>query len=304
LEREVNVKPITLRRWISGESQPRDENIRRLVRALAPDLTVLFLRLIKIDFPAFVPEKVLPGALVTEIPTEFYTRLFQIYTKTPTALVSQDLHAVLLERAIEHLDPDRLGLCLSFVICVPPLIGEQVRSLRQIGGMGTPPWKRDLGRKTIFLGMESLAGNAVMASTMIYVKSRDADPPCPVQWTEDENSAVAMPILRQGRIAGALLASSTQPCYFTPTHRGLLELYAQLTVLLFPPSDFYAPREVQLGRLPDYEAQKPYFTHFEQRVHSKQRESMASGGYLSIQQAHQNVWCEIADELLRLADSA
>ncbi|MGH2480104.1 MAG: GAF domain-containing protein, partial [Ktedonobacteraceae bacterium] len=229
-----------------------------------------------------------------------YTQMFRIYTKTPPELVSQALQTVLLERAIEHLDPDRLGMCLTFAMCVPPAPGQKVRSLRQVNGIGTLPWERNLERKTIFLGTESLAGNAVMAAEMIYAESRESNPPCPIQWTVHEHSAVAMPVLHQGKIAGVLLASSTRPYYFTPVYKRLLELYAHLAILIFPPGEFYKLKEVQLGRLPDYELQKPYFSHFEQRIVRKQGEAMATDGYLSMQQVRQDAWCEIADKLLEM----
>lgn len=304
LMREIDVKYITLRRWVSGESQPRDENIRRLARSFAPDLSTLFLRLIAVEFPAFVREKFEPDAFAPEVPAELYMQMFQIYTKKPPHLSGQALQEILLERALEHLDPDRLGLCLTFAICVPPVAGRKVRSLRQVSGTGTSPWQRNLERTTIFLGTESLAGNAVMAAEMIYVKSRESNPPCPIQWTTHEQSAVAMPVMRQGKIAGVLLASSTQPHYFTLVHRNLLELYAHLAMLIFLPDEFYTLKEIQLGKLPDYERQKPYFVDFEQRVLLKEGEAMASGGYLSLQQAQQEVWREIADELLRLENAS
>lgn len=300
LAREVDVQPITLRRWVSGESHPREENMRRLARALAPEFASLFVRLVAVDFPTFMHEKVESGSFIPEIPADLYRLMFRIYAKTHTVLASQRLQAALLERALEHLDPHKLGLCLTFAICVPPMSGQKVRSLRQISGIGLPPWERDLERKTIFLGSESLAGNAVMAAKLIYAESRGAVLPCPIQWTVHENSAVAMPILRQGRIAGVLLASSTQPHYFTSAHRGLLELYAQLALLIFSPQEFYAPQDIQLGQLPDYEVQKPYVARFEQRVQEKMAAATGRNEYVSIQQARQSVWGEIAEELLLL----
>jgi GAF domain-containing protein len=303
LAHEIDVQPITLRRWVIGESQPREENVRRLARALVPEFTALFLRLIEVDFPAFVSEKVEPGPFIPEIPGELYRLMFQIYAKTHAVLASQDLQTALLERAIEHLDPQQLGFCLTFAVCVPPVLGQKVRSLRQVDGIGQPPWERDLERKTIFLGNESLAGNAVMAAKLIYVESREVVPPCPIQWTIHEHSAVAMPILRQGRIAGVLLASSTQPYYFTVAHRNLLELYAQLAALIFYPQDFYDLQDIQLGKMPDYEIQKPYFTSFRQRVYNKQAMAQARNEYQAIQQVHQDVWREIADELLVVGEA-
>src|SRR5260370_23551190 len=142
----IDVEFITLRRWASGESLPREDNIYKLARALAPDLAPLFLRLIEVDFPTFVHEKVESGPLQPEIPSALYNQMLQIYAKTPTALVSQRLQDLLLERAIEYLDPDKVGMCITFASCVPPFPGQKIRSLRQVSGIGTSPWERDLER--------------------------------------------------------------------------------------------------------------------------------------------------------------
>lgn len=303
LVREIGVQAITLRRWVTGESQPREENIHRLVRALPPEFVPLFLRLIEASFPGFVREKVEHGSIVPEISSELYAQAFEKYAKTPSALASQHLQDFLLTRAIEHLDPEKAGICITFACCVPSPPGQKIRSLRQISGMGTMPWERDLERKTIFLGSESLAGTAVTTSQLAWIDSRDSAPDLSAHWTEFENSAAAVPILRQGRIAGVLLVSSTRPFYFTQEYRVLLELYAQLAVLIFAPDEFHKPADIQLYAMPDYEIQKPYFSHFEQRAVHKQAEAMARGTHISIQQARQLVWKEIEEELLQRSNA-
>lgn len=298
--REVGVRAITVRRWISGESQPREENIRRLARALPSEIGVLFLQLVEKSFPHFVRGKVEHSPpVISEISSELYAQAFEKYAKTPSALASQHLQDFLLKRAIEHLDPEGKGMCISFVCCMPLSPGQKIRSLRQISGIGTPPWERDIERKTIFLGSESLAGTAVATAQLTWIDSRDSAPRLSAHWTEFENSAAAMPILRQGRIAGVLLVSSACPYYFTSAHKALLELYAQLAVLIFDPDEFYNPADIQLHAMPDYEIQKPYFAHVEQRTVRKQAESMARGTHISIQKARQLVWQEIELELLQ-----
>lgn len=304
LAQEADVQPITLRRWVLGTSQPRGENVRRLAQALSPEFAGLFQRLIVVDFPTLLREKAESSASPLEISHDLYRQMFKVYAKMPMVLASQQLQTILLEHALEHLDPHKVGLSLVFAVCVPPVGGQKVRSLRQISGIGLPPWERDLARKTIFLGTESLAGNAVMAAKLMYVESRDAATPYPIRWTLHEESAVAMPILRQGRIAGVLLASSAQPNYFTPMHCGLLELYAQLALLIFAPSDFYDPHSIQLEKMPAYEVQEPYFSQFGQRVQSKQGLAMANDTYVSLQRIHQEVWHEIEGEFVLLGGAS
>lgn len=299
LAREANVKPITLKRWVTGESQPRGENMRRLARALPSDVSTLFLSLIEADFPSFVREDLENGRITPEIPAGLYAQAMQTYAKTPPALARDALYKLIFEHALEHFDPDKTGISLALVCCVPPLPGQKVRSLRQVRGMGTPPWARDLQRKTMFLGSESVVGDAVIHYHTALVNSRDATSFTSANWTDFEQSALAAPILRQARVAGALLASSARPYSFTPAHEKLLELYAHLIVLMLDPSEFYEPSEIMLGVMPTFAVQEPYFANFEQRVTRKFAEAAANESEMNIQLAHQLVWQDIAEELLQ-----
>lgn len=301
LAREANVKPITLKRWVTGESQPRGENMRRLARALPPDLSALFLSLIEAEFPSFARENFENGRITPEIPSELYAQAMQIYAKTPSALARDALYKLIFEHALEHLDPDKVGMSLALVCCVPPLPGQKVRGLRQIRGMGTPPWERDLQRKTMFLGSESVVGDAVIHYHTALVNSRDSTSFTSANWTDFEQSALATPILRQARVAGALLASSYRPYYFTPAHEKLLELYAHLVVLMFDPSEFYDPSEIMLGVMPTFSLQEAYFANFEQRVSRKFAEAAHKNSDINIRLAHQSVWQDIAEELLEVS---
>jgi len=298
LSREVGVKPITLKRWVSGESQPREENIRQLLRALVPDLSVLFQNLVEAEFPSFTQKNAEHERIVPKIPSDVYAQVMQVYTQTPPALVHDTLYTHIFTQALEHLDPDRSGMSLVLIGCMPPLPGQHVRSLRQLRGMGSPPWERDLERRTIFLGSESVAGSAVMSYRAAGVGSRDAFSFTPANWTEYEQSAIASPILRQASIAGALLASSARPHYFTTMHQGLLDLYAHLSVLLFNQDEFYRPAEIMLRVMPPLEQQIPYFANFEQRVALKFSAAAQRKSVLTRQQAHQLVWQDIEEELL------
>jgi len=300
LAREADVSVITLRRWMIGESHPREDNLRKLVLAVPPEYAEAFRRLLEQEYPALAHEDLESGRVVAEIPSDLYAQVMRVYAKTPAILAADTLYRVLFERALEHLDPDKKGLSLALVCCVPPHPGQKVRSLRQVRGMGTPPWEREMERKTMFLGSESVAGHAVMNYRLAAVDSRDSTSFTSANWTDYEESAIASPILRQARVAGALLASSSRPHYFTQAHQILLELYAPLVGLMFDPHEFYDPMEIMLGVMPEFERQVPLFVNFEQRVSQKMTESAQRNDSIPLQQAHQLVWQDIAEELLQV----
>lgn len=299
LAREADVSMITLRRWVIGESKPREDNLRQLVLAVPPESVAQFRRLLEVAYPALAHEDLERGRIVPEIPAELYAQVMRKHARTPAILARDGLYNLIFERALEHLDPDKVGLSLALVCCVPPLPGQKVRSLRQTRGMGTPPFEREMERKTMFLGSESVAGHAVMNYRLAVVESRDSTSFTSANWTDHEESAIASPILRQARVAGALLASSARPHYFTPAHQSLLELYAPLAGLMFDPPEFYDSPEIMLGVMPDLEHQEPLFVNFEQRSTLKMTARAHEGEVITIQQAHQFVWQDIAEELLQ-----
>lgn len=301
LAREADVSTITLRRWVIGESNPREDNLRQLVIAVPPEFVVQFRHLLEIEYPLIAHEDLERGRIVPEIPSELYAQVMRIYARTPAILVRDALYKLIFERALEYLDPDKVGLSLALVCCVPPLPDQKVRGLRQTRGMGTPPFERELERKTMFLGSESVAGHAVMNYRLAIVESRDSTSFTSANWTDYEESAIASPILRQARVAGALLASSARPHYFTPAHQSLLELYAPLAGLMFDAREFYDPMEIMLGVMPELERQEPYFTNIEQRVTLKMTEKSQEHNNITLQHARLLVWQDIAEELLQVS---
>lgn len=300
LAREVGVSHVTLKRWVAGESQPRDENIYRLARALRHHRAAHFLSLVQEEFPSFKREDLAQNQVEPEIASDIYAQVMQLYGQRPQVLARDELYEVIFQRALTQLDPEKVGMSLVLVGCMPPLAGQGVRCLRQLRGMGTPPWEKDLSRRTIFLGSESVAGSAVMNYRGAGVASRDSTSFTPAHWTDYEQSAIASPILRQARVAGALLASSARSHYFIPEHQMLLDLYAQLAVLLFEPHEFYDSNEIMLGVMPPLAQQAQHFVNFDQRVTRKLGEAQSSGAGMAFLQAQQSVWQDIAEELLRI----
>jgi hypothetical protein len=214
-------------------------------------------------------------------------------------LCSQTMYDLILQQAIEHLDPNRRGMAISLVRCVPPLKGGKVRSLREVGGIGTPPWERDLRQHTIFLGAESLCGLAVTRSRPAVVQDRQTNHELiPAHWVTHEQSAAAYPLLHQAQVIGCLLISGAHPHQLTENHLTVMQAYAHLLALAFPPTDFFDLQDVELLPMPSYEVQAPYFEQFQQRVTQKLTQAALTAHPITLQVAQEQVWQDIEAELL------
>lgn len=297
----LSVQPITLIRWAKRFSHPREQNMRNLLQALPPSLAQAFLNLVVVDFPALAQNAPVDHPAQGELPPEFYAQILKAYADLPLPLGHQTLQDLFFQQVIEHLDPQRRGMSISLATCVRPIDGQFVRSLREIGGIGTPPWKRDLEQKTILLGAESLAGYALTHFRRVIVPNHAAPIMFPVHWTEHEQSAVAIPIARHAQLCGCLLASSTVPDYFCEGEEPvlLLENYANLAGLLFEERDFYALNDIRLSFMPPYEAQIPYFQQINRLIVQQFRLAQVRGEYCTLEQARHRVWREIEEELIQ-----
>ena len=296
----IHVKPITLMRWASGESQPRENNMRALQRAIPRQYIPLFTKLVAQEYPDGIISDPLPQEdIFPQLPSEFYARILSGYADTPPSLYPHSLYHLVLQQILEHFDPNRQGMAVSIVRCVTPQPHQKVRSLRELVGMGTPPWPRDLLLHPILLGAESLAGAAVSQSRLISIASHDESFLTPSHWTEYEQSAIAYPIKCQTKVIGCLLIASTLQRFFTERHFVLIEHYANLIAPFFKPDDFFAEEDIQLQFMPTYEQQHPYFHNFSERVKTAMLEAAANKTPITIQQAQEYLWQSIEAELLQ-----
>ena len=208
-------------------------------------------------------------APIQTIPSEFYARVLASHTSTDKNQRFWSTSHIILQQAIEQLDPKRQGLSIWIVSCMPPS-GPfyKVRSLRESIGIGTFPWPNDLEQNALFLGAESLAGSVVTHCRPGIIQNLEKEHNLiPASHIEYEKSAAIYPILYTGLIAGVLLVSSTQIDYFLePGRLELVQAYANLAALAFAPEDFYPPAEIALGIMPPHEEQKAHFAHFRQMV--------------------------------------
>jgi hypothetical protein len=266
LVQSLGVRDITIRRWIKRESDPRPQNLRRLLIAL-PEYRERFVELIPLEFEDFADFAL--DDPHQEIPPKFYTQIFQMRgTIGPTQLF-WSLATTVISQALIQLDPENLGIAITVVKCMATgRPDRKIFSLRESVGQATAPWPGNLEQTAMFLGAESLAGYVVStchpSEVQNYKEDREA---LPGHQLEQELSAAAHPILYAGRVAGCLLVSSTEPDYFLlPGRLNLVSDYAHLISLAFAPEDFIDPTRIELRIMPLHVEQRKFFMTFRKRM--------------------------------------
>lgn len=296
LVQSLGVRDITIRRWVKRESDPRPQNLRRLLAAL-PEYRERFVELIPLEFEDFADFAF--DDPYQEIPPKFYMQIFQMRgTIGPTQLF-WSLATTVIGQALSQLDPENLGMAISVVRCMATeRLGRKVLSLRQSVGQATAPWPGNLEQSAMFLGAESLAGYVVSTCHPSEVQNYKEDQEAlPGHQFEDELSAAAHPILYAGRVAGCLLVSSVEPNYFLlPGRLNLVSDYAHLISLAFAPEDFIEPARVELRVMPAHSEQRAFFQTFRKRL-TDARRKLYSQPHLD---AEQFVWESLEKDILKL----
>jgi hypothetical protein len=159
----------------------------------------------------------------------------------------------------------------------------------------------DLEPYVIFLGAESLAGYVVGSCQQRVIQNhQEYNGLLPAHWVEWERSAAAHPILRTGSVAGCLLVSCTEPNYFLPFRRKLIQDYADLLALVFDPSEYYDIERIQLAAMPHYHIQESYLTNFRQQVSHLLKLQVLEGRSISLAEAERRVWQQLEEQFISL----
>ncbi|MGZ6365052.1 MAG: hypothetical protein ACXWPS_03695, partial [Ktedonobacteraceae bacterium] len=122
----------------------------------------------------------------------------------------------------------------------------------------------------------------------------------PARWLDWEKSSAVCPIMREGRFAGSLIVSSTQPGYFLTYRETLMRSYAELMVLAFEPEEFYELSDIQLAVMPEFEVQEQYFLTIRQRIAKIMEDGSTKKPPITITQAEQEVWQQLEEEFVQL----
>lgn len=300
---ELGANPATLVRWTHNETNPRLQNLQQLLKAV-PQHRQKLRELIAEEFPEFAnsEDDYFPENTSIEIPSGTYSSVLHTYITAPKRQRFWLVSNLILQEALRQLDPHQLGMTISLAQCIPPAKGEKVRSLREYVGRGTHPWKATMKHEVAYLGIESLAGYALSNSRLFAIQDRSESPTLyPARWLEWEQSALACPIMREGRFAGCLLVSSAQPRYFVPYREALIQNYAELIVLAFEPTEFYNQHHIQLDMMPDFDVQEKSFSTLRQRIAKAMAEGSKRQPPITIMEAEQLVWQQLEEEFLELA---
>ena len=298
LASEIGVSSVTLTRWVGGNYEPRPQSLQRLALVVPSEYREDFNALIVQAYPHLTsPSSVYEPP---ELTSEFFRRVLETRASTSDQQLYWTITRQILEHAIRQLDPERIGISITVVRCMPPWSDGKVHSLRETVGIGSPPWEGDLTSKALFLGSESLAGYVVGSFHYESVDDLTKDRTfVPAYQAEHEVSSIAWPILFAGRVAGCLLLSSTLPNYYRSEARRLLVAdYARLLALAFLPHEFYAYDMIELRQMPSLGVQREFFGHFQHRVTALIVEKLNEGQRIGREEAELAIWQQIEAKLI------
>ncbi len=304
---ELGVNPITLKRWVTGQSNPRKENIVQLLQA-APEHAEQFRLLLADEFKeATFTTAEQAEEQKGEIPVSIYTQIFManaISSPYQKAWVVCDLLLSSLQRQLGDLQS---GVIIMLLRCTPPVPGREVRTLYgSLVRVTSYSWGKVLERTPAYLvGAESLSGYAVLTNRALSLSAIDAGllPALPVK---GGSSALACPIRQTGKIAGCLYVCSMQSLSddLLETKRVLIEAYANALALSFEPHEFYAQQQIALHVMPSQDVQQNYFSNFRRRTELLLRSSVQNEQMLTVLQAEQIVRQQIEEELVQQTTSS
>jgi hypothetical protein len=230
-------------------------------------------------------------------------QIVHLLAVTSPALRFATLCEAILAEAVNILDPHNMGIAILVAPCIPPSSGQKVRSLLVHTTRGTGRWEPYVEQATVFLGIESLAGQSVSTLSPAIGSHLFDDTAHPMHCNYFGNliqSAMAMPILHLGGISGSVIALSTQPHAFSFPHQRDFRDITDLLALSFKPDSFYSPEQIDLASLPAYSAQQERLATYKPRLSrllNNKDESAHSSGYV---QARRKIWTQIEKEILQM----
>lgn len=293
----LGVTGMTLSRWANGKSRPQRTHLLHLVQAVHPNQRQELLNALEKQYPDI--QIWINEVSLKQIPSEFFAHILNIRTTTTDTLRFWRIGDEVLKQALLQLDPNHLGIAVMVVQCMPPSpINGKICSLRERTRQGTFPWTANLEHDALFLGLESLSGYSVEVRHIVSDDDLRHSKPFPAVRGSYEVSAAAHPIRFEGRIAGCLLVSSTQPKYFSQERLNLLTVFSDLISLAFDEKDFYPASMIELRVMPEPEIQRSILATFHQRVTAKLQQMVHPPQQLSNIQIETQVWQEIETELL------
>ena len=294
----MSITPMTLSRWANDNSTPAKTQLIRLLQMVRSEHRTDLIEALELDYTDI--HQWLHEEIPEQIPTDFFSQVLSIRATVNDSMCFWQISELVIKQALAQLDTNRLGMSITLVQCMPPYHNGKIRSLRERVGKATSPWPADLEHLSVFLGIESLAGYVVQSHRPASIDDLSKDHLLPAYQTEFEVSAAAHPILLEGRIAGCLLASSTEAGYFSPQHMSLLGAFSDIISLAFNKEEFYPTELVELHIMPHAQEQRPYLGSFRQKVTQTIIKAAQNHQHIDTFEAERLVWQEMEELLLSL----
>lgn len=294
----LGINPMTLNRWIKGETQPNRNHLIDLLHYVQPQNRQDLRDAMRASYPEI--DSWVVDETPEQISADFYNQILNDRATLIEATRNREMLEKIIKQALIQLDPHQLGMAITLVQCMPPRKDGKIHSLRERMGRGTQPWIADLENLSIFLAMESLAGFVVQYQRPASIEDISKETLLPAYQTDYEVSAAAAPIMLDGNVAGCLLASSTEVNHFTQQRLALLVAFSDLTSLALESRDYYPPKIIQLGILRHRvaEEQRQILRSFRPRVQAKLIEGYQNQTSLTYAQAEDCVWSELEELVL------
>src|SRR5436305_9131928 len=300
----LGIQEKTWERWIRGNTTlPHLGRIRQLLAVLPTNTQAQFLACLERDpnFAKYGIEQLL-SVKRPDISSTFYSHFIEANVVTPEPLRFMTLCQLIVLGMVGHLDADRQGIYVVILSCTPPIPGQPVRTLSQRLSLGTPPWSNVLQSQHYFLGAESLASQAILTLRPHIIQAhRGSEGFALLSVFQNEHSAsgAAVPIQKQGRVAGCFLILSTPPNFFTAHVLTILQRYCELAAIAMRDDEWYMPEQCTLHMMPSASLQQTYLAGFCDRV-SMQCKRSSDESLANWEQAERVVRQQFEAELISL----
>lgn len=253
IAKAVGVSDNTVYRWLNGTAEPRRNHLQSLLHVLPQLQASLPDNLIRHERALHKVTHTISGDVPREI---FHRVLEQAAITVDHASRRWHITETIFEYALLHLDPDHLGLALTYARVMPPRADGTIHSLCEVEMRGQAPWPFALDFKT-YLGSTTLAGAAAMFQRVRTWSVKDTEARIPVGLDKNERSSCAAPVMRGGRLAGVLIVSSALPDFVhNPTVPGAVSDYANMLATGLADNEFYAVELLKLVPMPELDWQR------------------------------------------------
>ena len=294
LAQQLGVAPVTIQRWVKGQSSPRPQQIHRLVNALPEHASVLR-NLLNQEFPPFAVTEDRSGQMSDQL-TEALTTL----ATTPRHLHFWYVGPMMLQAILAQFDPFQQGMLVRLIQGVRPAPGKRVRSVRLTLMAANAPLRQGIiPTQLYFAGAESLVGQVISSGHALLLEDvSGGNWRLPHPMTAWAQSTVVVPLLFGGQIAGCLKVCSPTPRIFDLSHLERLEHFATLMALVLQPEEFYAPECISLALMPTPDMQQPFVSRFHTLVRDSLREADCLQRSITLVEAEQLAWQQIEEDLM------